>query len=450
MGILPPDVRTIIEVFRPLFSERVWPHVQLLLVGALLTVGRRTVTGVLRTMGLSGERRFKTYHRVLSRARWSGLATSRVLLDLLVKTFVPTGPLVMGLDDTIERRWGPKIATRGIYRDPVRSSRGHMIKVSGLRWLSLMLLTPIPWAGRVWALPFLTLLCPSERYYAAYGRTHRLLTERARQMLRTVQRWLPARHIVVVADRGFAALALLAAVTNHTLSVVTRLRLDAALYEPAPPRRASDRGRPRKKGQRLPTLAQVLADPNTRWHPLTVSRGYGEVNRTVEIASATAVWFHNGMPPVALRWVLIRDPTARFKTQALLCTHPQATPTDIIQWFVQRWQMEVTFEEARAHLGVETQRQWSKSAIARTTPVLLALFSLVTLIAQQRLTAQAMPIRCSAWYRKTHPTFSDALALVRRSLWDAQLFSMSRSEPHVRKIPSPALEHLTELLCFAA
>lgn len=167
MGILPPDVRTIIEVFRPLFSERVWPHVQLLLVGALLTVGRRTVTGVLRTMGLSGERRFKTYHRVLSRARWSGLATSRVLLDLLVKTFVPTGPLVMGLDDTIERRWGPKIATRGIYRDPVRSSRGHMIKVSGLRWLSLMLLTPIPWAGRVWALPFLTLLCPSERYYAA-------------------------------------------------------------------------------------------------------------------------------------------------------------------------------------------------------------------------------------------------------------------------------------------
>jgi hypothetical protein len=136
------------------------------------------------------------------------------------------------------------------------------------------------------------------------------------------------------------------------------------------------------------------------------------------------------MPPVALRWVLIRDPTARFKTQALLCTHPQATPTDIIQWFVQRWQMEVTFEEARAHLGVETQRQWSKSAIARTTPVLLALFSLVTLIAQQRLTAQAMPIRCSAWYRKTHPTFSDALALVRRSLWDAQLFSMSRSSDY--------------------
>ena len=150
MGTLPPDVRTIIGVFRPLFSERVWPHIQLLLVGSLLTVGRRTVTAVLRTMGLSGERRFKTYHRVLSRAHGSGLATSRVLLGMRVKRLVPTGPLVLGLDDTIERRWGRQIAARGIYRDPVRSSRGHFIKVSGLRWLSLMLLAPIPWAGRVW------------------------------------------------------------------------------------------------------------------------------------------------------------------------------------------------------------------------------------------------------------------------------------------------------------
>lgn len=191
---------------------------------------------------------------------------------------------------------GGRRSPRGIYRDPVRSSRGHFIKVSGLRWLSLMWLTPIPWAGRVWALPFLTLLCPSERYYARYGRTHQWLTERARQMLRTVQRWQPTRRIVVVADSVFDALALLAAVTNHPLSVVTRLRLDAALYEPASPRLASDRGRPRKKGQRLPTLAQVLANPNTHWHPLTVSRGYGEVNRTVKITSATAVWFHNGLP----------------------------------------------------------------------------------------------------------------------------------------------------------
>ena len=147
------------------------------------------------------------------------------------------------------------------------------MKVSGLRWLSLMLLAPIPWAGRVWALPFLTPLCPSERYYRGYGRRHRLLTERARQVLRTVQRWQPTRPLVVVADSGFAALELLAAVTNHALSVVTRLRLDAALYEPAPPRLASHRGRPRKKGPRLPTLGQVLTDPSTCWQRLTYRYG---------------------------------------------------------------------------------------------------------------------------------------------------------------------------------
>lgn len=272
----------------------------------------------------------------------------------MAKTLVPTGPLVLGLDDTIERRWGRKIAARGIDRDPVRSSRGHFVKVSGLRWLSLMLLAPIPWAGRVWALPFLTPLCPSERYYRGYGRRHRLLTERARQVLRTVQRWQPTRPLVVVADSGFAALELLAAVTNHALSVVTRLRLDAALYEPAPPRPASRRGRPRKKGPRLPTLGQVLTDPSTCWQRLTVPLWYGEVDRAVEIASATAVWFHSGMPAVALRWVLIRDPAERFKTQALLCTNPQTAAADIVHWFVRRWQLEVTFEEVRAHLGVET------------------------------------------------------------------------------------------------
>ena len=172
MGLLPPDVLMIISVFAPLFRDRVWRRAQVLLIGAILTPGKRTVAAVLRMMGLSEERRFKNYHRVLSRVCWSGLATSRVLLLLLVKTLVPHGPLVMGLDDTIERRWGRKITARGIYRDPVRSSHGHFVKASGLRWLSLLLWVPIAWAGRVWALPFLTLLCPSERYSHQYGRPH--------------------------------------------------------------------------------------------------------------------------------------------------------------------------------------------------------------------------------------------------------------------------------------
>lgn len=140
------------------------------------------------------------------------------------------------------------------------------MKASGLRWLSLMLLVPLPWAGRVWALPFLTALCPSERYYEGYGRAHRPLTARARQLLRMVQRWFAARKFVVVADSSFAALELLAAVTSEQMSVVTRLRLDAALYQPAPKRKPGQAGRPRKKGKRLPTLAQVAANPATTYH----------------------------------------------------------------------------------------------------------------------------------------------------------------------------------------
>jgi hypothetical protein len=449
MDSLPPDVFTMIRVFAPVFTKRVWQRAQVLLIGAILTPGQRTVAAVLRVMGLSDEKGFKNYHRVLSRARWSGLATSRMLLKLLVKTFAPRGRLVVGIDDTIERRWGRQISARGIYRDPVRSSRAHFVKASGLRWLSLMLLVPMAWAGRVWALPFLTPLCPSEGYYQRHHRAHRSLTERARQALRILQRWLPGRAIVVVADSSFAALELLAAVTSDTLCVVTRLRLDAALYEPAPPPKPGRNGRPPKKGRRLPTLEQVAADASTPWQRLTVKPWYGEANRPVEIATGTAVWYHAGKPPVAIRWVLIRDPLQRFDTQALLCTDLKATAIDIVLWFVRRWSLEVTFEQARAHLGMETQRQWSKWAIARTTPILLGLFSLVTLIADRLVRDQAMPVRTSAWYRKTQPTFSDALALVRRHLWCAQGFSTSLSDTDMEKPPNPQLARCMELLCYA-
>lgn len=450
MSGLPPDVLAIIELFAPLFTESVWRRARTLLIGAILTPGCRTVASALRVMGLSEEKRFKNYHRVLSRARWSGLASSRLLLGVLIGLFAPSGPIVIGIDDTIERRWGPKIRARGIYRDPVRSSRGHFVKASGLRWLSVMLLVPIPWAARVWALPFLTPLCPSKRYYEGYGRAHRTLTERARQVLRLVKRGLPGRQIVVVADTSFAALELLAAVSDASVSVVTRLRLDAALYEPAPVPVASTRGRPRKKGRRLPTLEQVAADPRTDWQTLTVALWYGQTDRVIEIASGTAVWFHSGKPPVAIRWVLIRDPQGQFATQALLSTDTKADAESIVRWFVQRWQLEVTFEEVRRHLGVETQRQWSKRAIARTTPILLALFSLVTVLADRLIAGRAMPVRTSAWYQKTRPTFSDALALVRRQLWAVELFSMSRSDSDSDKIIDPVVERLSEALCYAA
>ena len=452
MSYLPSRVVAMLAGFVPLFSRRVWAHAQVLVAGALLAPAQRTVAAALRATGRADAPQFHRYHRVLSHARWSGLAVGRVLLALLVAAFAPDGPLVFGIDETLERRRGRKIAAKGIYRDAVRSSHTHFAKASGLRWACLMLLVPIPWAGRIWALPVLTALAPSARYDAAHGRRHKALTDWARQLLRVIRRWWPERAIVAVADSGYAALAFLAACGSwrRPVTVVTRLRLDAALYDPAPPRRLRQNGRPRLKGARLATLAAVAAAPDTAWTEVAVAHWYGAGRRLVEVATATAVWYHTGLPPVPLRWVLIRDPQGKFATQALLCTDQTATPGQILGWFVQRWQVEVTLEETRRHLGVESQRQWSDRAIRRTTPALLGLFSLVTLLAHEHMTDPAATIRQAAWYRKARPTFADALASVRRELWRHQGFQTSTCPEEVVKLPRTFVEHLTEALCYVA
>jgi hypothetical protein len=353
--------------------------------------------------------------------------------------------VVLGLDDTIERRRGTKITAKGIYRDPVRSSHSHFVKASGLRWLSLMLLAPIPWAKRVWALPFLTVLAPSERYYEKRKRAHKKLTDWARQALLQVRRWLPGRKLVVVMDAGYAAIDFLWQVVKlaNPITLIARFRLDAALYKPAPERKPGQTGRPRKKGKRLPTLKKVLEDTQTCWNKASIPNWYGEGKREVEIVSATAVWFHNGMPPLPIRWVLIRDPKGKFKSQALLCTDLDEKPEQILKWFVMRWQLEVTFHEVRDHLGVETQRQWSDWAIARTTPALLGLFSLVTLLANTHACKSKIPIRQAAWYCKPLPTFSDALALVRQEVWQHRYFQLSQKHYDVRKMRLEVLNYLS-------
>jgi len=448
---LPIAFSSVIGVFVPVFSRPVWQHVKVLLTGAVLAPGKRTVTAMLQIMGRSAASDFQTYHRVLNRAVWSPLTASRLLLRLLVAVFIPRGVVVVGLDDTIERRRGEQIKAKGIYRDPVRSSQAYFVKVSGLRWLACMVLLPLLWANRVWALPFLTVLCPSERFYEQRGRRHQTLTERAWQMIRLVGRWLPGRDLVFVADSSFAALELLDKVaTLPRASVITRLRLDAALYDPPPPRKPKTMGRPRLKGKRRPTLEAVLADKRTQWTTLRVEQWYGKGPREVEVATDTAVWYHTGKPAVAIRWVLIRDPQEDFKPQALLSTNLAYTPEQILPWFVRRWTMEVTFEEARAHLGMETQRQWNDRAIARTTPALLSLYSIVTLTAHLLIDKGATCVRSMAWYRKTRPTFSDALALVRRQLWDHLHFSMSQQETDMIKIPRALFERFIDAVCYAA
>ncbi len=448
---LPTSIMALLEPFRPVFHRCTWVKVQVLWVGAILAPGKRTVTSALRAVGLADDPGFSKYHQVLNRAVWSSRRASQVLLTLLLEVLAHgSGPLVFGIDETIERRWGAKIQARGIYRDAVRSSQSHFVKASGLRWVSLMWLTQVPWAQRIWALPFLTVLAPSERYYKDKVRSHKKLTDWARQMIYQLRRWLPKCELVVVGDNSYAVLDLLHACQQlaNPVTLVTRLRLDAALYEPAPS--YSGQGRPRKKGSRLPTLAALLKADTTQWVEMMVPWYQGTL-RPMQIASATAVWYHTGKPPVPIRWLLIRDPQQHYQPVALLCTNPTYSPEQILEWFVRRWSIEVTFEETRTHLGVETQRQWSDLAILRTTPALLGLFSWVTLVAHALYQTQAPPTRQSAWYAKPLPTFADALASVRHLLWFHPLtFCMSPSPPDIVKVPKPLFDRLVNSLCYAA
>ncbi len=455
MRTLPTEMIRVLAPFAPLFSKRVWKNARILLMGAILAPGRRTVSSALRAMGLDQEKCFHRYHRVLSRASWSSRKVGRVLLGLLVEAFVPEGdPLVVGVDETLERRWGRRIAARGLYRDPVLSTHENFVKSSGLRWVCVMLLVEVPWASRVWALPFLSALAPSERYAAKRGKRHKKITEWAWQLLLLLRRWYPGREIVAVADRAYASLKLLdrCRKLSDPITFVARLRLDAALYEPAPPRRPGQRGRPRIKGERLPNLSGVAEDPSTPWKPITVANWYGSEDRTVEIASETAVWYSTGLFAVPIRWVLVRDPRREFKTQALLCTDLEADSQKIVGWFVMRWQLEVTFQEVRRHLGFGTQRQWSELAIRRTTPALLGSFSLVTLFAHRQMGQAAGALRRQAsWYHKAHPTFAEALALVRKELWaQEQTFYGLPAQGDTIKVPRAFMERLTDAICYAA
>lgn len=449
MFTLPLEFSEIISEFSPLFSKKIFGRAGQLLLGAVLTQGRRTVCGVLRTLGLKDISNWDLYHRVLSRAKWSAFKCSRKLLGLLVRRFGCGGRLVFGLDETLERRWGPKIKARGIYHDAVRSSKNFFVKCSGLRWICVMLLAPVGWTGRIWALPFLTVLAPSKRYHDQRGKRHKTLGDWARQIALTLNRWLPGFQCVMVADGTYAIMELLASTPEHVTWTV-RFRMDAALYDFPPPRRKGQRGRPPIKGARQVSLQQRLDEPDTQWTEVCFSQWYKEKNKRMEFASGRAIWYRAGKAAVPIQWVLVRDPQGKYKDTAIASTDLNAGPVDIIRDFVKRWQVEVTFEEVRAQLGVETQRQWSDLSIARTTPVLMALFSLITLWADQLYDMQKLTVFQTAWYQKTYPTFSDAVASVRYRVWQFQINLQSVKKPDRDKINQLFIKHLAFMAARAA
>ena len=445
---LPQEIITILNHFEPAFTRPTYRKAMVLVVGTILARGRRTVTAVLRQMGLQQDKNWAKYHHVLNRAKWSSLQVAHMLLNLLVRFFVTVdAPVEMVIDETLERRWGPKISKRGHWRDSRASSKGMNVSNSGLRWIVLALVVKIPWSQRVWALPCLSVLATTPKVSEALGHRHKTLAQWAGQIAQWVHRSLPHRRIKLIGDGSYSVIDLGLTCTKLAITLIAPLRLDARLFAPPPEPEGKQVGRPRIVGHRLPNLAHIAVDPATIWQSDCLD-WYGGQRRDIDWVSGTALWYSTGTDPLPIRWVLVRDPTGQLSTKAHFSTDLEQSPLEIISDCIKRWSIEVTFEESRAHLGIETQRQWNDQAIARTTPALFGLFSLVTLFGQVLRPDGSIPIIQSAWYTKPEPTFVDVLALIRRTLWDNFNYQTSALNPDMVLIPKGDLQRLAFAACY--
>ncbi|MCI0353165.1 MAG: transposase [Acidobacteriales bacterium] len=450
---LSPEILSVLAIFQSAFTSPTWDKAQVLIIGTLLARGRRTVTAALRQMGRGQEEDFSLYHHVLNRAQWSLLELSQLLLQALIKAFVAaSGSLTFVIDETLERRWGPTIRKRGHFRDSLLSSRKKSVSNSGLRWIVLSLVVNLPWTKRCVALPVMSVLAPSPKVSQQLKRRHKTIAQWARQMITKVRRWLPEVPIKLLGDGAYSAVELGLRCQKLDVTLIAPLVLDAQLFGAPPPRPLPGRkkrvGRPPEKGARLPKLSAVLIDPKTAWSPITVQWYDGQM-RALEMTTGTALWKRAGLKPLPIRWVLVRDPSGELDPKAYFTTDPIQTAVEVVETFVLRWTIEVTFEESRAHIGIETQRQWSDLAIERTTPCLFGLYSLVALLANALHPDGKVPIQQTAWYEKKEATFSDVLATVRRHLWGNFNYLTSPHDPHVRLIPEADLMRLAHAVCYS-
>ena len=424
---MTPEIISVVAAFAPLFTRPTWKNINTLLVGAILCRGARRITSILRVMGLSEIKNFSKFHRVLSRARWDSLAASKILFGLLIKLLPSDWPIIIAVDETLERRRGKKIKAKGAYRDAVASSQSRVVISFGLKWECMTLIVPLPWCKRPWALPFMMILSPSKKSDDAAEKTHKTSIDWTIQMMRCVSRWLKRKAWILVGDGAYACMALAKSCVKSGATLISRLRLDAQLYEAPEAKKKGKRGRNRVKGKRI-QLKELLVDPNQVWQTLTV-KWYGGEQRIIECLTFECLWYHAGELPLKLRIVLVKTPNGKNEAETFFSTNLTNSPTQIIEWFVLRWNIEVTFEETRAHLGIETQRQWSDQAIARTTPLLMALLSILVLVAVKMHETKKLVVQeTTSWYdKKGELTLADILMVIRRSIWVKMYFSISKN-----------------------
>jgi hypothetical protein len=443
---IPGPVLILFREFAPAFTQPTYRRFLLLALAAILTTGRRTIANLLRMVGHLSQGAASTYQRVLSQARWSGLRLSAILCRFVLR-YVASGDAIRLVgDDTVTEHRGKKVHGKGRHRDPIRSSHSYTAWRYGHKWIVLAILVSFPFAQRPWALPVLIALYRSPQDNHRRGRRHRTPAQLLQVLLRLLLRWFPDRQFALAADGGYGghALARFAQQQRGRLRLVSKFPADANLYEPPPPYRG--KGRPRQKGAKLPNPAQVVAQAaRTR---LLVA-WYGGAQRRVEVVTGCGHWYKSGHELVAVRWVYVHDRGGTHRDEYFYTTDVSQTPRQIIEAYTGRWNIETTFQECRAYLGLGTTRGWSQRTVLRAEPCLFGLYSVVALFYRHLPTVVHEDWQV-LWLGKEPMAFSDAITAVRRWLWTDWILATPGRDRAFAKLPQLLQDVLLYALAPAA
>lgn len=442
-AVIPTAAQPLVTALCIGMSGRIASRFLVLLVGALLVGGRRTVTRVLWAASALAVGHFSSFHRVFSRARWSMVPMARILATHAVRLLPADEPIEVAMDDTVTRHRGPRIHGRGLHRDAARSTLQRNLRCHGHRWVVLAILTKLPMVSRRWALPVLCDLHLTRAEAERQQRRFRSPCETARLLALLLFRWFPGRRIVFLGDGGYASLHLAKSIVRWGGTLVSRFHPDAALYADPPKSAVRRRGRPRIRGQRLPSPEETVA--TERGRRVTV-HSCGCARRDVIVFTGVALWYRSDTGALRVRWVLLRDPEGRRRDDWLYSTDTRMTAERIAERYARRWSIETTFQECNEHLGLQSPRCRVRNSVLRMTPCLFGLYSLVALLYAAHVQRTGMGTRraipsARPWYEKEEPTFVDALAMVQRQLRE-RILARALGEAVVLKIPARIREML--------
>lgn len=449
MNFIPLVAQPLLLGFAAAFTEPTFERWLLLLVAALLTPGRHTISNLLRTLSPVASGHPSSYHRVFSHRRWSLWGLGRALARFILEHWVPEGPVYVAGDDTVDEHPGRKVFGKGRHRDPVRSSHSFTAYRWGHKWMVLSILVKFSFATRPWALPVLVALYRSEEWNTKHGRRHKTPATLMRHLLAVLIHWFPQRHFIFSGDGSYGTHELARFAHHHRghLTLVSRFYANANLYAAPPVVRGQPKaGRPRKKGAKQPAPQAVVAGAKRRRMRV---RWYGGTTRKVAVVSGSGHWYKGGQGLVPVLWVFVHDLSGTHRDEYFFSTDGKMSLRQLIETYTGRWSIETTFQEMRAYLGLETTRGRKEATVLREAPCLFGLFSVVVLL-YALLPARSTRAARVLWLGKSEVTFSDAITAVRRWVWVEWVFVTCGHKQAFTKLPRPLRAVLLYALAPAA